>query len=312
MAENLTIPLPGRTVSAQAWGPLDGPIALLLHGFPDSPHTWRYLGPVLADRGWRAIAPANRGYAPTGPAPDGDYDLAVLVDDILGIQDALVAGGSPEQGKILLIGHDWGSMIASAAASLAPERFHAAILLAVPPLPMLLARAWPPRSFARHATVWLRQAPRSWYMLAAQAPLERVPWLWSRFITSIWARWAPGYDHAEDLAAARAALPDAAHLRAALGYYRALLGRLRWGARRAAERHDILREHRLPVLYLHGERDACVRADLGTGPSGHAPPGIEARVLAGLGHFLHLEDPAAVNATILRFIHGLPGAARGR
>ncbi|WP_278313291.1 alpha/beta fold hydrolase [Lolliginicoccus levis] len=304
MAENLTIPLPGRTIAAQAWGPLDGPIALLLHGFPDSPRTWRHLGPTLAEHGWRAIAPANRGYAPTGPAPDGDYELAALVRDILDIHDALAAG-STAQRKTLLIGHDWGSMMASGAASLAPERFDAAILLAVPPLPALLAQAWPPRHLARNAAMWLRQAPRSWYMLAAQAPLERIPGLGHRFITGIWARWASGYDHAADLSAAQEALPDADHVRAALGYYRAMWNPLRWSAGRAKDRHRIYRKHRVPILYLHGERDTCVSAELGASTD-QLPAGSEAHALAGLGHFLHLEDPEGVNATIVRFIDALP------
>ncbi|MBD8506215.1 alpha/beta fold hydrolase [Hoyosella sp. G463] len=312
MAENLTIPLPGRTIAAQAWGPIDGPLVLLLHGFPDSPHTWRHLGPRLAERGWRAIAPANRGYAPTGPAPDGNYELAALVRDVLDIQDALAAPGARAPRRALLIGHDWGSMIASGAASLAPDRFHAAILLAVPPLPVLLARAWPPRRLARHARTWLRQAPRSWYMLAAQAPLERVPALSHRFINEIWARWAPAYEYDADLAAAHRALPDAAHCRAALGYYRALWNPLRWRTSRAPERHGIYREHRVPILYLHGERDTCVRADLGASTPDHLPPASKARVVKGLGHFLHLEEPDRVNGAILRFVDGLPGGELDR
>ena len=52
-------------------GPDDGPVALLLHGYPDTAWSWRYLAPVLAGRGYRVVAPFLRGYAPTGLAPDG-------------------------------------------------------------------------------------------------------------------------------------------------------------------------------------------------------------------------------------------------
>jgi pimeloyl-ACP methyl ester carboxylesterase len=51
--EQIRIELPEVTLAALAWGPADGPLAILLHGFPDTAHTWRHLGPVLADAGWR-------------------------------------------------------------------------------------------------------------------------------------------------------------------------------------------------------------------------------------------------------------------
>src|ERR1700733_4610942 len=57
-----------------AAGPADGPLALCLHGFPDTAHTWRHLVPRLADLGFRAVAPFMRGYAPTSVPADGAYD----------------------------------------------------------------------------------------------------------------------------------------------------------------------------------------------------------------------------------------------
>jgi pimeloyl-ACP methyl ester carboxylesterase len=51
------IALPELTVAALTWGPESGPLAVLLHGFPDTAHTWRHLGPVLADHGWHVVAP---------------------------------------------------------------------------------------------------------------------------------------------------------------------------------------------------------------------------------------------------------------
>ena len=107
----------------------EGPLALCLHGFPDSASTWRHLLPVLARAGFRAVAPYMRGYAPTGLAPDGAYQLGALVADAVALHEAL--GGDE---RAVLIGHDWGAETAYGAAALAPERWRRLVTLAVPPL----------------------------------------------------------------------------------------------------------------------------------------------------------------------------------
>jgi pimeloyl-ACP methyl ester carboxylesterase len=81
-----------------------GPLALCLHGFPDSAHTWRHLLPRLATAGFHAVAPFMRGYAPTSVAPDGCYHLGALVADAVALHQAL--GGDDHA---VLIGHDWGA-----------------------------------------------------------------------------------------------------------------------------------------------------------------------------------------------------------
>src|SRR5437879_3152644 len=81
-----------------------GPLALCLHGFPDSAWTWRHLLPALADAGFHAVAPFMRGYAPTQVPPDGKYYPAALGYDACGLHEAL--GGSADA---VLIGHDWGA-----------------------------------------------------------------------------------------------------------------------------------------------------------------------------------------------------------
>src|SRR5262245_60103212 len=81
-----------------------GPLALCLHGFPDSAHTWRHLLPMLADAGYRAVAPFLRGYAPSTVSPDDRYQVGVLGLDAIALHDAL--GGD---GDAAIIGHDWGA-----------------------------------------------------------------------------------------------------------------------------------------------------------------------------------------------------------
>ena len=106
----------------------DGPLALLLHGFPDTAHTWRHLLPALAGAGFRAVAPWTRGYAPTQVPADGDYTVAALAADANALHDAL--GGGPDA---VLVGHDWGAITAYGAAALEPDRWRRVVTMAVPP-----------------------------------------------------------------------------------------------------------------------------------------------------------------------------------
>jgi pimeloyl-ACP methyl ester carboxylesterase len=104
-----------------------GPLALCLHGFPDSPHTWRYLLPALADAGFHAVAPFMRGYAPTSVPADG-CSVGALVADACELHEAL---GGDEQA--VLIGNDWGADAAYGAAAFAPERWRRVVTLSQPP-----------------------------------------------------------------------------------------------------------------------------------------------------------------------------------
>ena len=99
-------------------GPSDGPLALCLHGFPDHAPTWEHLMPELAAAGYHVVAPWLRGYAPTGLAPDGNYQVATLALDALALADEL-AGDRDS----VLIGHDWGAIAAYTAVGHRPERF---------------------------------------------------------------------------------------------------------------------------------------------------------------------------------------------
>src|SRR5690349_4272788 len=106
-----------------------GPLALCLHGFPDSAHTWRHLLPALAGAGFHAVAPFSRGYAPTAIPEDACYGLGARVRDAVALHETL--GGDD---RAVLIGHDWGAETAYGAAAFAPARWRRVVTLAVPPL----------------------------------------------------------------------------------------------------------------------------------------------------------------------------------
>src|ERR1700679_3169255 len=105
------MPREQRTVTANGLefaylddGPEDGPLALCLHGFPDTAHTWRHLLPRLADAGFHAVAPFLRGYAPSSVPTAGAFDTGTLAVDACELHGAL--GGDEDA---VIIGHDWGA-----------------------------------------------------------------------------------------------------------------------------------------------------------------------------------------------------------
>ena len=121
----------------------DGPLVLLLHGFPDTPHTWDSLRPVIAARGYRAVSPFLRGYAPT-EIPATDPDAETLGRDVLGLIEAF------GEESAIVIGHDWGALSAYSAATLEPERVEALLVVAIPhpnTLRLTPAAAWNGRHF---------------------------------------------------------------------------------------------------------------------------------------------------------------------
>ena len=187
-----------------------GPLALCLHGFPDSAWTYRHLLPALAAAGFRAVAPWMRGYAPTAVPADGRYQTGVLGLDACALHEAL--GGD---GEAVIIGHDWGAMATYIAANHEPERWRRVVTMAVPPAGAVAG------GFMQY-----RQLKKSWYMFFFQHGLSDVVVGMDdlAFIDGLWADWSPGYDAAEDLPHVKDALRDPANLAAALGYYRATLG----------------------------------------------------------------------------------------
>jgi pimeloyl-ACP methyl ester carboxylesterase len=277
---------------ALGWGPADGPLALCLHGYPDTAWTWRHLGPHLAGEGWRVVAPFMRGYGPTDLAPDGCYQIGALAADAVGAHGTL--GGDD---RAVLIGHDWGATAVYAVAGFAPSLFRRLVTIAIPPPAVLMQ---PPRSVADVARA-ARQLRYSWYMgfhqlpgISERAQRRLIPWLWSQ--------WSPGYAAAEDLARVWQALDSPARVTAALGYYRALAQPWRRSARYAAEQRGAFRRPRDPVLYLHGADDGCMQAALAVGAGDLLPSGSQVEVMPGAGHFLQLEQPELVNRRIADFI----------
>lgn len=270
----------------------EGPLAVCLHGFPDTAHTWRHLAPVLVDAGFRVAAPFLRGYAPSAVPADGRVEIAASALDAIALHDRL-GHGRPG----ILIGHDWGAVAAHGAAVAAPERWAGIVTSAVPPGPALTEALLGD----------LDQLWRSWYFFFFQHPLADlvVPARDHAFIERIWRDWSPGYDPDEDLVAVRKALGTPEHLDAALGAYRCALGTRPTEADLEPWRAATAQYPSIPHLYLHGYDDGCIGVDVAERSRAAAPATTRFVTIEQAGHFAHLERPDIVHALIRDFVTAL-------
>jgi len=108
----------------------EGPAVIMVHGFPELAYSWRHQIPVLADAGFRAIAPDMRGYGQTdSPAGVENYSAAKLIGDLNGLLDAL------HLERAVFVGHDWGALLLWQMAMLEPEKMEQLIILNIPHIP---------------------------------------------------------------------------------------------------------------------------------------------------------------------------------
>ena len=286
---------PAGNLKALTWGPPDAPIALCLHGFPDTAYGWRKIAPRLVESGWRVVAPFMRGYAPSTIPLDGSYHIGAVMDDALRVRSA--AGGTERD---VVIGHDWGALAATGLAAMPDSPFAKAVIMSVPPPAAF-------RPFGRIADrgSLIRRLPRqllrSWYIMYFQ-----LPWFPERsaswIVPRLWRRWSPGYRAEQDLRHVDAAIGTPQSWRAALGTYRATIRNTRPPARYAELNRLPNEAPILPSLYLHGRDDGCMTPDFTHWVEKVLPAGSEAAIVEHAGHFLQLEQPDKVADLVLAFI----------
>ena len=292
-SEPRAIKIQGLTRSVFVQG--TGTPVMLCHGFPDTVATWHGLAPRLAAQGYQVFMPVSRGYEASSIDPASDYSIAALAEDTVALARAL------DVGRLHLIGHDWGGISGFGAVALAPDVFRSFTTLAVPH----------PGAMGAQILTNPAQLRRSWYMYLFQMPgFSDMVVLANQgaFLTSLWRDWSPDWDfdadrhgaHAHD--AMRATLTQPGCLSAALGYYRAMFNPAH---PRASDNAQLWATPiQVPVLGLYGARDGCIGPDVFHAAMSAAPIDGGARLaeISHAGHFMHLEQPAAVADVVLDFL----------
>lgn len=259
-----------------------GPLVLLLHGFPDTPHTWDRAMPALAKAGYRAVAPFSRGYHPTEIPADGAYDTDTLGRDVLALIEAL------GEERAIVVGHDWGASAAYAAAALRPERVSLLVTVGLPhprslrPSPRL---AWTVRHF-----LTLRGRNAGTKLRANDFAL----------VDAFVRRWSPAWKDvpASETVQAKRALAQPGCAEAACAYYAAIGPRLP-----ASHRLPI----RVPSVAFAGEHDNI--APRAFEKARHCFESSYEVVIVPGGHFMHREHPEPF---ITGLLHVLDEHARRR
>ncbi|HEX2397345.1 MAG TPA: alpha/beta hydrolase [Solirubrobacteraceae bacterium] len=270
----------------------EGPLVVVLHGFPEFWFAWRFQIPALVEAGFRVVAPDMRGYnLSSRPQGVAAYDIGRLAAD--------VAGLVRERGarRTLLAGHDWGAAVAWAAAMNHPEVVERLAILNVPhPRRMLQGLRTP------------RQLAKSWYIFFFQ-----LPWLPERAARARrWWLFRYGFEHdarpgaysEADIQRYIQAWSQPGAPTGMINYYRAALrqtpGRLE--AR--------MRPVQAPTLVIWGERDRYLGAELAE-PSRDDVPNLEAVVrLPNASHWVYHDEPDRVSQLLVDFFSPAAGQER--
>ncbi|GAB87607.1 alpha/beta fold hydrolase [Gordonia rubripertincta] len=257
-------------------GPPDGEPIVLLHGFPQRASSWDLVAPLLHDKGFRTIAPDQRGYSPGArPTRRRDYVQGELVADVLALLDA--AGLDDAH----VVGHDWGAAVAWTLAAHHPDGVRTLTALSVPH-PGAFLQAMPRGQFLR-----------SWYMLAFQIPVLPEKLL-GRLMTT-----RPDFGVRMGLPEpfASRVVPDIAEygaLPGALGWYRAMP---------VPDKRSVPAQVKVPTSYLWGDRDIALGRVGAQLTSGWVDAPYDFVVLPGADHWLPESRPDDVAAAICRRIH---------
>lgn len=277
--DRIDVPVGGLVFDALAAGPPDGELVLLLHGFPQSSYEWRAQLTALADAGYRAVAPDQRGYSPGArPAGAEHYRADSLVADVVAIADWL--GGH----QVHLVGHDWGALVAWALAGRRPERVRTLTALSVPhPMAMLEALS----------SATGDQLARSSYINFFQQPELPERFLLADEGGGLRALFAnTAYHDADAMQRYVALLAEPGAMTAALNWYRAL---------DPAAAVDV-GEVTVPTLFVWGDEDPAIGREAAEACARHVSGPYRFEVMEGAGHWLPEEEADAVTRLVLEHL----------
>ena len=278
------------TLGQQTWRYSDsgrGQPVVLLHGFPDTPHSWARIARSLNRAGYRTIVPYLRGYHPDTLVPGRPYDALHLAEDAIGLLDALGLESA------VLVGHDWGATVVYGAAALAPDRVRAIVSIAIPH-----PRTLKPKNALQAFGLFVMARHFLYFQLPwAEAGTRRNEF---RYLDTLYRRWAPGWRGPErDAAVARAreAFSTPEVLDAAIDYYRAIGSKID---------RRLTAPIRCSGLMVAGGRDFGGRLGPYKKSQGLFAGGAELLVMPEAGHWPHREEESQFTDALVRFLGELP------
>ncbi|EYU43974.1 hypothetical protein ABFS82_07G011900 [Erythranthe guttata] len=297
-----------------------GPIILFLHGFPECWYTWRHQMVFFASRGYRAVAPDLRGFADTTGAPASDpskFTTLHVAGDLVALIDAVAAAPADDGGKVFVVGHDWGAVMAWALCLYRPDKVKALVNLSVP---------FSRRNPNRKPIETLRSVYGNEYYICRFQEPGKIEQEFSQIGTknvlkNFLTYRNPGPLHlpkSKAFSDTETSLPpwlsdedvnyyaskyDATGFTGALNYYRAL--DINWELTGAWSRGEI----KVAVKFMVGDLDLTYNSP-GTKEYIHnggfkkdVPLLKEVVVMKDVAHFIHQEKPDEVNANILSFFN---------
>lgn len=269
----------GLVLSVRDQGPRDGPVVVLLHGFPQDSGCWDEVVPALHRAGLRTLAPDQRGYSPDArPSAVSAYRLETVAEDVVAVLDAVGVD------RAHIVGHDWGGAVAWQLGAHHPDRLLSLTVLSTPH----------PRALARSMTRSL-QPVRSWYTLAVQVPV--LPELVLSHTLALSLRLSGLPAEVAHRYGRRLARPS--DLRGPLAWYRAVLRRPPWELLDARSMPGVVG---VPTSYLWGTRDPAL-GRAAAEATGDYVSGDYRFVDIDAGHWLPELHPDQVVETVLDRIH---------
>ena len=256
----------GLTFDVRDVGPADGPVVVLLHGFPQHNDSWDAVIDRLTAQGYRCLAPNQRGYSPGARPPRRrDYTIPELVGDL----GALIDASGAQQ--VHLVGHDWGAAVAWAAAAEMPERLKTVSPVSVPHPAAFL------KSFLNS-----RQGLASWYMYFFQLP--RVP-EWSM-------KWRNGAMMSKLLQQAGQTPASAARDAQAMRKPGALTAAINWyRAMPLSNPRAINQKVTVPTLYVWSDGDTALMPKSAHNTGRYVAGEYRFEIMPGVSHWIPDEEP---------------------
>ncbi len=272
----------GVRLHAVQSGPDDGPLVILLHGFPEFWYGWRNQIGRLAEAGFRVLVPDQRGYnLSEKPSGSAAYHLDELAGDAVGLIESV------GRERANLVGHDWGAAVAFRVASQHPEKLRRLVIINVPHpnvMAQTLRRSW-------------KQRMRSWYILFFQLPwLPEVSarlWDWYPLVHTMRLSSLPGTFTEVDFERYREAWERQGAFTAMLNWYRAAL----WFRAPLLDTAQI----EVPTLIIWGAKDAFLELEMAR-KSADLCFQSRLELLQDATHWVHHEMPERVNLWLLDFL----------